>query len=89
MVEIGGPEQFRFDEPVRRVLTAANDPRDVVTDADATYYGITVTKRTLVPADDARLGVSRLDEWPRDSAPAKSTGRLGIPPIPKREEVER
>jgi uncharacterized protein YbjT (DUF2867 family) len=68
IVEIGGPEQFLFDEPIRHVLAAANDARDVVTDADATYYGITVTKRTLVPADGARLGEIRLDDWIRMSA---------------------
>jgi uncharacterized protein YbjT (DUF2867 family) len=67
-VEIGGPEQFRFNEPVRRVLAAANDPRDVVTDANAGYFGITVTERTLVPGDGARLGEIRLDDWLRESA---------------------
>ena len=66
-VEIGGPEQFRFDEPVRRVLAAANDPRDVVTDANAGYFGITVTERTLVPGDGARLGEIRLDDWLREA----------------------
>ncbi len=56
IVEIGGPEQFRFEEAVRRVLAAADDPREVVTDANAGYFGITVAERTLVPGDggDAR-----------------------------------
>ena len=77
MVEIGGPEQFRFDEPVRQVLAAANDPRDVVIDADATYYGIAVTERTLVPAADARLGEIRLDDWLRETTAAPATAAAG------------
>jgi uncharacterized protein YbjT (DUF2867 family) len=68
IVEIGGPELFRFDEPVRRVLAAASDPREVVTDPDAGYYGITVTERSLVPGDAARLGGIRLDTWLHESA---------------------
>jgi len=75
IVEIGGPEQFRFDEPVRRVLTAANDPRDVVTDANAGYFGIMVTERTLVPGDGVRLGEVRLDDWLRQSASVKTAVR--------------
>ena len=39
-VELAGPERFRLDELVRRFLSARNDPRQVVTDADAPYYGI-------------------------------------------------
>ena len=68
IVEIGGPEEFRFEEPMRRVLAAANDPREVVTDASAGYFGITVTERTLVPGKEARLGKTRLEDWIRQSA---------------------
>src|SRR5580704_10185666 len=58
-VEVGGPERFRLDELVRRGLAAWNDPREVVTDPHARYYGIAVSERTLVPDDDARLGETR------------------------------
>jgi uncharacterized protein YbjT (DUF2867 family) len=68
IVEIAGPEQFRFEEPVRRVLAAADDPREVLTDANAGYFGITVTERTLVPGKEARLGEIRLEDWLRQSA---------------------
>jgi uncharacterized protein YbjT (DUF2867 family) len=71
IVEIGGPEQFRFDEPVRRVLAALNDPREVITDPDAGYYGIAVGERTLVPGDDASLGEIDLDAWLRQQSEAK------------------
>jgi uncharacterized protein YbjT (DUF2867 family) len=62
-IEVGGPEQFRLDELVRRALAASNDSRGVVTDAQARYYGVEVSERTLVPGNDARLGETRFDDW--------------------------
>ena len=62
-VEVGGPEKFRLDELVRRYLAARKDPREVVTDPHARYYGIEVSERTLVPGDDARLGETRFETW--------------------------
>jgi uncharacterized protein YbjT (DUF2867 family) len=62
-VEIGGPEQFRVDELVRRRLAALNDPREVVADPDALYSGAKLSERTLVPGDNARLGETRFDTW--------------------------
>ena len=63
IVEIGGPEQFRLDELIRQGLAARKDPRKVVADPQATYYGIKVTERALVPENNARLGKMRFDEW--------------------------
>jgi uncharacterized protein YbjT (DUF2867 family) len=63
IVEIGGPQRFRFDEPLRRVLSAVGDRREVVTDPEARYFGIPVGEVTLVPAEDAVLGSTRLDDW--------------------------
>jgi len=62
-VEIGGPQKFRLDELVRRGLAAWNDPREVVVDPRARYYGVELSERTLVPADDARLGEMRFETW--------------------------
>ncbi|HEY6270444.1 MAG TPA: SDR family oxidoreductase [Terriglobales bacterium] len=62
-VEVGGPEKFRLDELVRRYLVARKDPREVVTDQHARYYGVEVSERTLVPGDDARLGETRFETW--------------------------
>ena len=62
-VEVGGPEQFRLDEAVRRDLSARKDSREVVADPHARYYGIEVSERTLVPNDDARLGETRFETW--------------------------
>jgi uncharacterized protein YbjT (DUF2867 family) len=62
-VEIGGPEQFRLDELIRRYLAALKDPRQVISDPNARYYGIAVSERTLVPKNDARLGETRFEDW--------------------------
>jgi len=62
-VEIGGPEQFRLDELVRRDLAAFQDPREVISDPHGRYYGIQVSERSLVPENDAQLGESRFEDW--------------------------
>jgi len=67
-VEVGGPEKFRLDELVRRGLAARNDPREVVADPHARYYGIELSERTLLPGDDARLGETRFETWLTQSA---------------------
>ena len=67
-VEIGGPEQFRMDELVRRCLAQLNDPRDIVADPNARYSGTRVDDRTLVPGKDARLGETRFETWIAQSA---------------------
>src|SRR5262249_41540486 len=66
-VEAAGPEQFRFAELIRRALSARNDPREVIADSDAKYFGAEVSERTLVPGKDARLGTTRFDDWLRGS----------------------
>ena len=67
-VEVGGPEKFRLDELVRRGLAARNDPREVVADPHARYYGVELSERTLVPGDNARLGETRFETWLTQSA---------------------
>jgi uncharacterized protein YbjT (DUF2867 family) len=62
-VEIAGPEQFRLDQLISRVLETRNDPREVVTDPQARYFGISPSERTLLPEDDALLGATRLENW--------------------------
>jgi uncharacterized protein YbjT (DUF2867 family) len=63
IVEIGGPEQFRLDELVRRQLAALKDPREVIADPKALYSGASVSERTLVPGNNARLGETRFETW--------------------------
>ncbi|WP_433286229.1 SDR family oxidoreductase [Pseudonocardia sp. CA-142604] len=61
--EIGGPEEFRLDELVRKGLAAKGDPREVVTDEQALYYGVRLGERTLLPGPDAQLGETTFDKW--------------------------
>jgi uncharacterized protein YbjT (DUF2867 family) len=63
IVEIGGPEQFRLDELVRRRLASLKDSREVVADPNARYSGAKINERTLVPGDKARLGETRFETW--------------------------
>ncbi len=66
-VEIGGPDQFRIDDLVRRVLRANGDEREVVTDAHARYFGAELDDQSLVTGPGARVGSVRFDEWLQSS----------------------
>ncbi len=62
-VEVGGPEKFRLDELVRQFLAARKDPREVVPDPQALYYGVKLGENTLLPGDVAPLGERRFEDW--------------------------
>jgi uncharacterized protein YbjT (DUF2867 family)/quercetin dioxygenase-like cupin family protein len=83
-VDIAGPDQFPLDDLVRRDLATLNDPREVVSDSHALYFGGELSERTLVPGDDALLGETRFENWLNQTAgqvpntslqPAAGTGR--------------
>ncbi|MGW7242696.1 SDR family oxidoreductase [Streptomyces sp. NPDC054804] len=63
VVEVGGPEAFQLEEFIRIALDAANDPRKVVTDPQARYWGAELRENTLLPAPDASLGEVRFTDW--------------------------
>jgi uncharacterized protein YbjT (DUF2867 family) len=67
IVEIAGPERAPFNEIVARYLKAVGDPREVVRDPEARYWGGRVEELSLVPLGEARLGRIGLDEWLRRS----------------------
>ena len=67
-VEVAGPEQFRFDDLIRQGLGARNDPRDVVVDRHARYFGAELNERSLIPGDNARLGEIHFQEWLNQAA---------------------
>jgi uncharacterized protein YbjT (DUF2867 family) len=67
IVETAGPQQFRLDEFIRRGLEERNDPREVVADPEARYFGAKLAERTLVPENDARLAETRLEDWFKQS----------------------
>jgi uncharacterized protein YbjT (DUF2867 family) len=62
-VELAGPERFRLDELARRVLQAHNDPRQVLADVHARYFGATLDDRSLIPGDDARIAPTHFADW--------------------------
>ena len=67
-VEIGGPEEFRIDDLVRRLLAALKDPREVIADPNARYSGAKISDKTLVPGNNARLGETTFETWLAHSA---------------------
>jgi len=67
IVEIAGPERAPFTEIVARYLKQVGDPREVVCDPEARYFGSRVGELSLVPLGEARLGRIGLDEWLRRS----------------------
>ena len=70
VVEIAGPERAPFNEIIARYLKAVGDPREVVSDPEALYWGGRVEERSLVPLGEARLGRISFDEWFRRSRAA-------------------
>jgi uncharacterized protein YbjT (DUF2867 family) len=63
MVELAGPEKFRLDELVRRFLESTQDPREVVTDPQARYFGALLDDASLVPGPKPRLAPTRFGDW--------------------------
>jgi uncharacterized protein YbjT (DUF2867 family) len=63
IVEVAGPEQFRLNEIVGRYLEARDDPRSVIADLNARYYGAKLGERTLVPDNIATVGEIKFEDW--------------------------
>ncbi len=69
-IEIAGPDVFPLDELVRRALSARHDPRHVVADPHARYFGAELAERSLVAGADAQLGATRFEDWLAQSVSA-------------------
>jgi len=64
IVEVAGPDEYRLDELVRGVLAKRNDPRTVITDPQAQYFGFTPSERVLLPEfPDPQIGATSLQDW--------------------------
>ncbi len=63
VVEVAGPDTFQLDELIRTSLAAKNDPRTVVTDPHAPYYGSETEETALLPGPDAHIGETRYADW--------------------------
>jgi uncharacterized protein YbjT (DUF2867 family) len=72
VVEVAGPEQFRLDELIRQGLSARQDPRDVVADPDARYFGAKLSETMLLPGAHAQLGETRFEDWLSQLAATRS-----------------
>src|SRR5467141_907519 len=92
IVEIGGPEQFRIDELVRRRLATLKDPREVIADPNALYSGARITDKTLVPGRNARLGETRFETWltlPAAQIPSAHPKPTGVEVVTKEKESHK
>jgi uncharacterized protein YbjT (DUF2867 family) len=75
-VELAGPEKFRLDELARRVLSANNDQRQVMSDTHARYFGAELDDQSLTPGENARLAPTRFEDWlSRSTVEQIPTGR--------------
>ena len=63
VIEIAGPEEFRFDEFIQQGLKAKGDPRTVIADTKARYFGAQLQERSLVPTNAVHLGGIRFNDW--------------------------
>lgn len=67
-IEVAGPERLPLSECVARYLRGTNDPREVVSDPHALYFGAHIDDQSLVPGENPRLGKIRLGDWIQHSA---------------------
>jgi uncharacterized protein YbjT (DUF2867 family) len=72
LVEVAGPDQFRLDEYIQRGLTVLGDPRIVVADPHARYFGAELTERTLLPDDEAHIATTHFEDWLREASATKA-----------------
>jgi len=83
MVEVAGPDRFPLDELTRRFLASQGDPRQVIADIHARYFGSELNDQSLVPSPGARIGPTRFQNWlARQAAP---NGRPGTHSHPSQE----
>lgn len=66
-VEVAGPERFRLSDLASEVLTAYEDPRRIIADPQALYFGVELTDQSLLPGRDARIGALRFEDWLRQT----------------------
>lgn len=84
IVEVGGPERFRMDDLVRRVLQANGDKREVIADAHARYFGAELNDQSLVAGPAARIGEKHFEDWLVESANQRPAGKTPTQPTARR-----
>ena len=63
IIELAGPERISLDEIVRRYLHAKHDPRKVVVDVHARYFGAELNDKSLTPGDNPHIGSTSFETW--------------------------
>jgi uncharacterized protein YbjT (DUF2867 family) len=71
IVELAGPEEFRLDELVQRILDAKNDPRRVRADIEERYFGAELNYFSLTPGGNARIAPTHFEDWLSQTAAAE------------------
>jgi uncharacterized protein YbjT (DUF2867 family) len=61
--DAAGPEKFGLAELMQRYLDALGDPRKVIAEASALYYGARLDDQSLTPIDSARIGRTKFAAW--------------------------
>lgn len=62
-VEVAGPQAFRLDLFADQYLNAQQDPREVVADPKALYFGLELNDSSLTPGPNPILGEITFEEW--------------------------
>jgi len=66
-VEVAGPERLRLSDIATEVMTAYEDPRRIIADPRAPYFGVDLTDASILPGRDARIGALRFEDWLRQT----------------------
>ena len=74
--ETAGPERFRLPDLAAEVLTAYEDPRRVIADPRAPYFGAQLERDSLLPGEAARIARLRFDDWLRASLQPPAARRI-------------
>lgn len=62
IVDVAGPERFRFEEIVCQFLNATHDSRQVIVDSHARYFGAALNEQ-LVPQGNSLIGSTHFEDW--------------------------
>lgn len=75
IVEIAGPEREPLSDLARRFMNIVQDPREVIGDAHARYFGAELQDDTLVPDQPAWQGALNFEHWLEQSEYARYVPR--------------
>jgi uncharacterized protein YbjT (DUF2867 family) len=70
ITDIAGPEAIPMDDFIRTGLRAQGDPREVVADASAPYFGAVLDDHSIVPLGEATVFPTRFADWFAANAPS-------------------